>query len=40
MNVDAEDYVRKNFILTPEVWTSIGAEGYVRKTFDQYLKYE
>ena len=31
MNVVAEGYVRKNFTLAPEVWTSIGAEDYVRK---------
>lgn len=32
MNVVAEGYVRKNFILAPEVWTSIYAEDYVRST--------
>ena len=31
MNIGAEGYVRKNFTLAPEVWTSIYTEGYVRK---------
>ena len=32
MNVVADGYVRKNFTLAPEVWTSIYAEDYVRST--------